>query len=116
MTTTANIIAEFAAIAAELEAAIAPTPGCTTVASHNWIVLDCYGQPCEFSVERVGHKQHKATVTGKTLPHRANRWEREAAETLAAVVGGEAVYWQDAAAKKAAEYREQIAFLETLTA
>lgn len=116
MTTAADIIADFAKTAAELEAAVAPNPYCSTVASHNWIVLDQYGQPCLFDVQHWAGRQFKATVIGKTLPHRANRWEREAAETLAQAVNGTAVLWQDATAAKAAEYRAQIAELEGLAA
>jgi hypothetical protein len=115
MTTTADLIANFAKTAAELEAAIAPNPYCSTIASHNWIVLDPYGQPCQFQTEREGGKT-RATVIGKTLPHRANRWERDAAETLAKAVGGTAALWQDATAAKVAECREQIAFLESIAA
>jgi hypothetical protein len=112
MRTIADIIASFRATAAELEAAIAPTPGCSTVASHNWIVLDQYGQPCLFDVQHWAGKKFKATVIGKTLPNRANRWERDSAETLAKAVNGSAVFWQDATAAKAAEYRAHIELLE----
>jgi hypothetical protein len=112
MTTTADLIRTFTAAAEELEAAVSPTRGCTTVSSHNWIVLDPYGQPCQFDVEHLGGKTRKAIVVGKGMPHKVNRWEREAAATIAAQIGDCSIaLWQDATAAKAAEYRELIDFI-----
>lgn len=111
MTTHADLIKTFTEAAEELEAAIAPTPGCTTISSHNWIVLDPYGQPCQFDVQHLGGKTSKATVVGKGMPHKVNRWEKKAAEEIAAQLGDCSIaFWQDAAAKKAAEYRDMIKF------
>jgi hypothetical protein len=112
MTTAADLVKAFTAAAEELEAAIAPTPGCTMVSSHNWIVLDPYGQPCQFDVQHFGGKTRKATVIGKGMPHKVNRWEREAAAAIAAQIGDCSIaFWKDAAAAKAAEYRELIDFV-----
>lgn len=112
MTITTDLIKTFTTAAEELEAAIAPTPGCATVSSHNWIVLDLYGQPCQFDVEHLGGKTRKATVIGKGMPHKVNRWEREAAAAIAEQIGDCSIaLWQDAAASKAVEYRELIDFV-----
>lgn len=109
MNTHADIIKTFIEAAEELEAAIAPTTGCTVISSHNWIVLDPYGQPCKFDVQRIGGKTCKATVIGKGMPHKVSRWEKKAAEKIAAQLGDCSIaHWQDVTAKKAAEFRDMI--------
>lgn len=109
MTNYADIIKTFTEAAEELEAAIAPTHGCTVISSHNWIVLDPYGQPCKFDVQRLGGKTCKATVIGKGMPHKVSRWEKKAAEEIAAQLGDCSIaLWQDVTAQKAAEYRGMI--------
>jgi hypothetical protein len=112
-TTAATLIANFCSRADEIDRLLAPT-GCTTISSHNWIVIDDFG-PLTFTLTPEGGK-HRATCTGHGSAHKVNRFTREDAERLAAACKARAAFWTDAAREEAATLRSHIAALEALSA
>lgn len=110
---TATLIADFRSAAEEIEARLEPS-ACTTIASHNWIVIDDFG-PLSFTLAPEGGK-HRATCTGHGSAHKVNRFIREDAERLAAACNARAAFWADAAREEAATLHRHIAALEALSA
>jgi len=112
-TTTATLIADFRAVAEEIEARLAPS-ACATIASHNWIVVDDFG-PLTFTLTPEG-KTHRATCDGHGRAHKVNRFTKADAEHLARACNARATFWADAAREEAATLRSHIATLEALNA
>lgn len=110
---TAALIADFRAAAEEIEARLAPS-ACTTIASHNWIVIDDFG-PLTFTLTPEG-KKHRATCTGHGSAHKANRFTQQDAEHLARACNARAAVWADAAREEAATLRHHITTLEAFSA
>ena len=113
MTNPAALIADFRAAAEAIEARLAPS-ACTTIASHNWIVIDDFG-PLTFTLTPED-KKHRATCTGHGRAHKVNRFTKADAERLAVACNARAAFWADAAREEAAALRSHIATLETLSA
>lgn len=104
-----SILADLKATLAELESAVAPTKGCAMVEGQGWIVLDPYGQAMKF--DTTGKL---ATVTGKVLPHRANRWDRGAAQSIADQLGECTIaHWKSATAAKVKEMQKLVSDIES---
>lgn len=110
---TATLIADFRTRADEIDRLLAPN-GCTTIASHNWIVIDYFG-PLTFTLTPEG-KKHRATCSGHGSAHKVNRFTREDAERLATACNARIAFWADAAHEEAATLRQHIATLEAATA
>lgn len=110
---TDALIADFRSRADEIDYLLTPT-GCTTISSHNWIVIDDFG-PLTFTLTPEGGK-HRATCTGHGSAHKVNRFTREDADRLAAACNARAAFWADAAREEAATLRGHIATLEVLSA
>ena len=109
----ANLIADFRATADEIESILAPS-GCTTIAAHNWIVIDDFA-PMAFTLTPEGDK-HRATCTGHGRAHKVNRFTQQDAERLADACNARAAFWADAAHAEAATLRRHIATLEAASA
>ena len=110
---TATLIADFRAAAAEIEACLAPS-ACAMIASHNWIVIDEFGA-LTFTLTPEGGK-NRATCTGHGRAHKVNRFTKADAEHLAQACNARAAFWADAAREEAATLRRHIAMLEPLNA
>jgi hypothetical protein len=112
MTNTLNdLIERFTARANEIERAITPT-GCSTVTSHNWIVVDDFGA-LTFELTPEGKKK-RAVCTGHSSAHKVNRFTCEDAQRLAKACDARAVFWEYAATEELESLRAQVAELNTL--
>lgn len=106
-----DLIERFTTRANEIERAVAAT-GCSTVASHNWIVVDDFGA-LKFKLTPEGKKK-RAVCTGHSGAHKVNRFTREDAQRLAKACDARAVFWEEAAKEELESLRAHLAKFNTL--
>lgn len=97
MTNPHTIRDEFQDDADALARALQPCTACATVEGQAFVVVGALG-PLRFDVTRKGPREWHAVASGLGLAHQVNRFDRDAAETLAKATGGTARHWRDAAA------------------
>ncbi|WP_138464218.1 hypothetical protein [Poseidonocella sp. HB161398] len=109
-------VADFQARRAELCDMIAPK-GCTTIASHSWVVVMPGDMVLSFTFESAGQGRRRATGSAVCPIEKAPRFTRADAEALAADCRngkgelGTAMHWRDVVKAEVASLDDTIARL-----